>query len=132
MTISDEPDKNDLYGQYRKHENWKHALHRRAVHKALDMMPEDDVNIDASRQSTSGLGWKELAVIGALGLGGTGLYLNSQQTTSETKTETVQQPAPQPVQPLPDGEQEFEIRFYNADGELVRVPHVSQMKPKGD
>ena len=52
--------KDVLYRDYNQGRSWKQRLHRQAVHKALDIAPEDDVQIT---QKSSGLGWRELAII---------------------------------------------------------------------
>lgn len=105
----EEPCKDYLYGRYQKMEDWKNGLHKKATHKALDIPMEEAVNVDNSRV---GLGWKELAVIAATGLGG--LWLYDQRTTEA--------PAPTQVAPV---DSEYDVMFYDADGNKIDVPHIS-------
>lgn len=66
-------DKEVLYGEYLRSSRWRDDLHRKAAHKALDIGEEE--MIDASRRTTiQGIGWKEIAVVGALALGAWGIY----------------------------------------------------------
>ena len=108
-------DKRSLYGEWLRNSRWRDALARRATHKALNM-PEDDMQIHASH----GLDWKGLAVIVAglvlAGLGG-GYVVSSQSQ------QTTQQAAPTEAAEIDP--QAFEVRFYDAEGNLVPVPHVS-------
>lgn len=96
-------DKQGLFGWWHKSIKWQDDLHRRACHRALDM-PEDDMNI------RTGLGWKELAVIGAmvLGAGGLGIW----------GTSTPETPQPQPPATAP-GDSEYDVRFFDADGKPI-------------
>lgn len=109
------PDKNYLYGNFQNHENWRERLHQRVVHKGLDMAMEDDVEVHAPRTTVNGVGWKELAVAGLLALGGYGLWLRGQ-------------PSPAPAPPAFEGplDSEYEVRFFDADGNPINVPHISQ------
>ena len=111
MKTSAEPqaaniDKQALYGWWHKAQEWQDKLHRKAAHKALDI--EDDVSVNSTTQTNSGIGWKELAVIGAILLaGGYGLTQLIQTTTVE---------ATAPV------DSEYEVRFYDQDGKIITVP----------
>ncbi len=103
--------KDALYRDYNQGRSWKQRLHRLAVHKALDIAPEDDVHIS---QKTSGLGWKELAIIVAGMVAGTAatgwlLYKQSEPTKHESPVDT-----------------EYDVRFYDAEGKLIEVPHISK------
>ncbi len=63
------PDKGYLYGVFERWNanrlDWQGKLERRAAHKALDIPLEDEVFVQANK---SGLGWKELLVVGLIGL----------------------------------------------------------------
>ena len=108
------PDKQYLYGKFQEGQDWRSNLHKKLAHKSLDIGLDDEVNVDNSRTAT-GMGWKELAVIAAAGLGGTGLFMSLQPQPS--------QPAPQ-VSPLPDSD--YVVRFFDKDGNLIDVPHISK------
>lgn len=52
---------------------WQNQLSKQVTHKALDepLLEDDDMHVDARRNTTvshTGLGWKELLLIGGLGL----------------------------------------------------------------
>jgi len=104
-----------LYGVFQKSEDWRNRLHRKLAHKSLDIADTEDVNVDNSR---IGMGWKELAVLGALGLGGFHLY---GKQTSPT-------PPPTPAQQASPIDSEYEVRFFDAAGNPIDVPNISQRK----
>jgi hypothetical protein len=103
--------KDVLYRDYNQGRSWKQRLHRQAVHKALDIAPEDDVQIT---QKSSGLGWRELAIIIAGMVAGT---VVTGQLISKPAA------AIQPVSPV---DSEYDVRFYDKDGQLIEVPHISR------
>lgn len=104
---SELPDKDFLYGVFQKTEDWKDNLHRKLSHKALDIADDTDVNVDNSRM---GIGWKELLVLAGAGLGGFYLYDRNQN----------QNPPSPPVQSAPI-DSEYDVRFYDASGNLIDV-----------
>jgi hypothetical protein len=106
--------KDALYRDYNQGKSWQQKLHREAVHKALDIAPEDDVHIS---QKTSGLGWRELAIIVlgmVAGTAATGWFFS--------------QTAPHAHNALPV-DTEYDVRFYDKDGRLIDVPHISRRAP---
>jgi len=71
--MTDTPDKNALYGDYRQSALWRDALHREASHKALDIpLPGGVSTFQDNRRSGPGiLGMAAIAATGgALGIGG--------------------------------------------------------------
>lgn len=102
--------KDALWRDYNRGNAWKQRLHREAVHKALDIAPEDDVRIS---QETSGLGWRELAVIVA------GMVIG----TAATNWLLLRPYAPPTSRSAPI-DSEYDVRFYDKDGNLIEVPHV--------
>ena len=90
-------DKAQLYGRYqdhaddvRDHKNKMARWWRAAAHKSIDLAdPEDDVQNSVQTTTTNGVGWKELALVGAMtsGLGAGGYLLGVSNN----------QPAPVPV-----------------------------------
>jgi hypothetical protein len=123
-SINSEPDKNSLWGWWREGNAWQPQLHKRASYKALDI-PEEMGDIQANKSIVSGIGWKELAVLGALGIGG------YQVTQNNTNTAT-----PPPAPPaavageLPDSE--YEVRFFDRNGNPIDVPNISQFRAQPD
>jgi hypothetical protein len=94
---------------------WQQKLDKKLAYKALDIPMDDDMQIS----TTNGIGWKELAVVAGALLGGGWLYCNSQ--------------APAPIAPpavvAPQVEtinQDYELRFFDADGNLIELPNISE------
>ena len=88
-----------LFGRYQNSEDARSRLAMKAAHKALDI-PNDDVQINTS--TSSGLGWKEMAVVTAAIVGtavGTALLTRPTGQTSVNPT-TVVQPAQIPQPPV--------------------------------
>lgn len=120
-------DTNALYGRYQEKEDWRNNLHKKTVHKALNIPMDDDVQVTNTTTNSAGFGWKELAVLAALGLGGAAIWKTN-------GPQLVQQTLPAPTQgvqqQLPDMEQKFDVLFYqkNADGTVtpINVPRVPQ------
>lgn len=98
--------KQALYGNYLAGQQWRQKLAKKATHMALDI-PEDDVQI--TNQNQTGMGWKELATIGAvmLGLGWAWVFHAS---------------APSTAPAVPDSE--YNVRFYDAQGQPIEVPRL--------
>lgn len=113
--MSDIPDKQHLYGRYQKSEDWRQQLQKKLTHKSLDIPVDDDVHVDNSRK---GMTWKELAVISGtlLGMGSLYAYMNKPP----------QAPTAPPAQPAGPVDSEYQIRFFDKDGNLIEVPHISQ------
>jgi hypothetical protein len=103
------PDKNRLYGVFERSAKWRDDLHRKATHKALDIADEMDFNQTLTR---TGMTWKELAVIAAMLLGGGALGMH--YFASERQA--------------PPVDSEYEVRFYDKDGNPIHVPHVSRRR----
>lgn len=117
MQSTDTPadtDKQTLYGWWYKNAAWRDNLDRRMAHKALDI-PDDEAMQNVGNRI--GMDWKGLAVViaGLLGAGGlTGHFL---------------QPSPTPASPpaaVAPADSAYEVRFYDADGNPIRVPHLSE------
>lgn len=109
-------DKQGLWGWWHDSLQWKDKLQKRAVHKALDIPESEEMQNVGNK---IGMGWKELAVIGAILLGGYGSYnyFNSETTTQQPQAATSQGAGPV--------DSEYEVRFYDAGGNPVQVPHIS-------
>jgi hypothetical protein len=110
------PDKEYMYGKFQEREDWKDKLHRKLSHKALDIKDADDLNVDNSVHK-HGMDWKSLAVIAATVLGGGFLASNVFNNN--------------PVQPpgaVSPTDSEYDVRFYDAEGNLIDIPHISKRK----
>ena len=109
------PDKDYLYGKFQKTADWRDKLYKKLAHKSLDIGEDDDIHVDKSN-TTLGITWKELAVLGMLGLGG--LYVfdkwNQQQPTTQ-----------QPAATSP-ADSEYEVRFFDADGNSIKIEPLPQ------
>jgi hypothetical protein len=92
-----------LWDYWKKERQWQSDLYRKAAHKSLDI-PEDPMGINAPKTTVSGMGWKELLVLAAAGLGGFYLYDRSTgepasppaavDTDTDTTTEYLIKPLP--------------------------------------
>lgn len=112
-----EPNKNELYGRYQRHEDWRDGLHRRVAHKSLDIPELEDVHVNNSR---TGLGWKELLAVGAI-VAGVPWAASLLNLTGPKPTPVIQQP----VSPV---DSEYEVLFFDKDGNRISVPHISTRK----
>lgn len=117
---SSEIDKEALYGEYLKGQRWRERLQRRVTHKALD---EADDDMDFRQNIRRGMGWPELLVVGLIlvsGIVGTLAVFRAREPIRAP----VAPPASQ--QDVPDSE--YEIRFYDAEGNLIEVPHIKEIR----
>lgn len=126
-----------LYGNYHKSVEKQQKLRDEVARKALNMPIDDDMNIDQDIKITkTGFGWKEILALSAVGLGtygiiATGFNFGRQNTPPSAITAT---PPLSPVQPIPSvpplSDSEYQVLFYDKDGNLISVPHIST-RPKG-
>lgn len=130
-------DNENLWGWWREQKKWQSDLHRKAAYKSLNI-PEDDPTINAQRTTNvtnSGLGkLGTAAVIGASMLGGAGAvpiaYYALERLTDRPAAVAPVEPtaAAPPVYPdAPDTE--YDVLFYDKDGNPIAVPHIST-RPK--
>lgn len=116
---SHEPDKDERTKNMRQYDQRRQKRADRLFHWSLDMPPgEDDVDVRVNK--TSGLGWKELVVIAAASLGGFYLLTRDDSDPAPPPAPVVQQQTGGPV------DSDYEVRFYDKDGNLIEVPHISQ------
>lgn len=118
----DMPDKKYLYGNYQESDDWRQRLHRKLAHKSLDIGMDDDVNVDNSRV---GLGWKELAVIAGMLLGGTAIWKFGDKGVSQQPVVVPSVPQQQYSPPI---DSEYEVRFYDKDGNPIEIPQISRAR----
>ena len=113
-------DKQGIWGWWHDSLKWKDKLEKQALHKALDIPEENDMQNVGNRY---GMGWKEMAVVGLMVLGGYGLAtyvpdLLSKESTETTTTTTNVVDA------------QFTVKFFDKDGNPIDVPHISTMGQK--
>lgn len=114
MTTNGTPtvNKDELYGHFLGPIKAKQRLGMRAAHMALDIPEADDVNIDNRK---SGLGWREMAVIGAsaVALAALGAYAFKPlpQPGTNVHLEQPAAPAPTPAPVTPRKPQNFGVRI---------------------
>jgi hypothetical protein len=116
---SQEPNKQQLYGEFQRTERWRDRLSKKLAHKSLDIAADDEMVIN---QQHSGLGWKELGMLAAALLGGgwlTGLLRAPASSTSPATPPAATSPAlgaGLPTQPQPSLEPiHGRIRFWVED-----------------
>jgi len=121
-------DKRALWGWWAKNADNREKLDMKVAHKALDIPEDNEVNVS----TTTGMSWKELAVIAASMIGGFAVYNNITNPETPEQPIVIQQPAPQQpqvVQPIQQPiDSEYVIRFFDAEGNEIEVPHISKMK----
>jgi len=100
---------------WRRNQAWRDKLYKSVCHQALDTPEIDDMQNVGNK---SGMTWKELAVIGLVLIAGGWVakdYINvNQQQTTPTS-------APASV------DSEYEVRFFDQDGNPINVPNVNEM-----
>lgn len=123
---SSENNHTPFWDAWTRNAKWRDDLARKTSHKALGVSDMGDI----TSSTKSGMGWKELAAIGATLLGVGGLYQWAKNDTTAAFTPppasapvSTDQPTPAPPQPAAGPvDSEYEIRFYDADGNLIDVP----------
>lgn len=128
---SQDPEHKDHpYGRWAENEAWKQRLQRRGCHKALDIAEEMDFKQDIDNSRQTGMGWKELAVIGAMLLGAGGMSLLGIKMFSDDNNVPQQTQQTTPNQEyLPPVDSDYMVRFWDKDGNPIDVPHISK-RPK--
>lgn len=116
----DKPDQPTIYNRYNEGEDrkqdaicdqraWRSDLAKRVSHKALDIPMDDDMGDTNITNTKTGMGWRELAVIGSLMCGaiGGGYMLNRPSVPA------VVPPVVQPVTPTTgvDTDTKYDLRF---------------------
>lgn len=87
-----EIDKQQLYGVFERGREWRESLWKKVLHKSLDIGEDDmgDVNAPKTTSISNGLGWRELAVLGLLGLGAWYVYQQQHETPAAEPVNTVE------------------------------------------
>ena len=108
------PDKNYLYGEFQRGQRWRDRLAAKLAHKAVDIPEDEDVNLNV--QNSHGTGWKELVAIAGL------LFCGGWLAKNAFKPPAVP-PAVPPAATSP-ADSEYEVRFYDAQGQLIEIPRL--------
>jgi hypothetical protein len=119
-----EIDKGALYGKFQAGEDQRQKFQRRVAHKALDIAMDDDVNINANKTGISTGG-----AVGIAAMAG----IPSALAAALLGYIALQKPDAAPSPQLSQAElqaklmAEYEIDFYDAEGNRIKVPHISEM-----
>jgi len=115
-------DKQALYGDFRDSQKWQQNLHRKAAHKSLDIPDGELGNI--STTTKTGIG-----ALGAVGIAAAAGLPTAALCAAILFGLGRAAPAALPAAPaaaVPDTE--YDVRFYDKDGKLIEVPHISRKK----
>ena len=104
----------DLHGLYNDEARLEHAVYMDGARKALGLGKSGGKPMDVSSSTQNGMGWRELAVVGAIVVGS--LFAMHQASPDATT-----QPTPAPQVSVPDTE--YEVRFFDADGNRIPIEH---------
>lgn len=116
-----------FWTMWRRNQQWRENLAKKAAHKSLDI-PDDDMQIHNTRTGISAGG--AIGIAAAAGIPGA---IASGILGYSLLTKPSEVPAPEPSQPtvscpaVPDSE--YDVLFYDKDGNPISVPHIST-RPK--
>ncbi len=111
-----------IWPNWASQQEWQNKLHEQAVRKALDI-PSDDMNIV---QNKSGIG--TAGAIGIAAAAGVPSALAAAALAYSMAGGTSEAPAPQPSPAASVSDSEYDVRFYDANGNLIPVEHISQLQ----
>jgi hypothetical protein len=109
----------------------KMKLHDRAIAQSLNLPIEDDVNITHNTEmKKTGITWKEILALGTVTVASLLAFPSVKESIFPT-------PKPTPIVTTPSEnanqsgkivvpDSEYTVRFYDKDGNLIEVPHISQ------
>lgn len=110
-----------IWPLWHRNQEWRDKLSQKLAHKALDI-PDDDMNITNTK-----VGIGTAGVIGiATAAGLPGVLLAGYLLFKDARPEPTA-PQPSPEVSVPDTE--YDVLFYDKDGNPIQVPHIST-KPK--
>lgn len=98
----------DPYKDYRKAQRWRQNLFKKLCHKSVDI-PEDDMGINVQK----GITWKEMLAAGVILLAL--VFVGGKYLTP---------PVTLPVTPSQKATQEYEVRFFDSEGNEIHVPQA--------
>ncbi len=99
------------YDNFNQGQKWRQRLAEKATYKALDIPESDGIGVTVNRNVTRGIGWRELGVVGAIVLGGAMLLKPGAEVS--------------PTTPSTPADSEYEVRFFDAEGNPLAIPHRS-------
>lgn len=101
-----------VWSHWLQNATWRDKLHKRAAHKALDIDEEPMISADRQTINYGGLGWKEMAVLGALGLGGLAMFRGREPAPAATPPAAVQPAEPtHTAPPFNDTDTVTDVKF---------------------
>lgn len=114
MRAAQEINKNALYGNFQKADDDRRKFARKVAYKAADMAMDDDVNITNTK---TGIG-----TAGAIGIGAVAGIPGLLTALAMYFGGNGHAPAPQqPVQQVKPADSEYDVLFYDKDGNLIPV-----------
>lgn len=112
-----------IWPNWANQNEWQNKLHEQAVRKALDI-PSDDMQII---QNKSGIG--TAGAIGIAAAAGVPSALTAAALAYSLMGGTSESPkAPEPPPATSVSDSEYDVRFYDANGNLIPVEHISQLQ----
>jgi len=119
-------DKRAMFPLWYRNQEWRDDLHKKCTHKALDMLNDDEMNFTQTKTGAS-----NSTVVGVAAAAGVPTALLAAMLVWNMTRDDASQAAPPAAMPVVSGpiDSEYNVRFYNAKGELIEVPHISTMPP---
>lgn len=111
-----------IWPNWANQQEWQNKLHEQAVRKALDI-PSDDMQIVQNKTGIGTAGAVGIAAAAGIpsALTAGALALSLMGGDGETK-------APEPPPAASVSDTEYDVRFYDANGNLIPVEHISQLQ----
>lgn len=109
-----------VWPNWANQQEWQNKLHEQAVRKALDI-PSDDMNIV---QNKTGIG--TAGAIGIAAAAGVPSALAAAALAYSMAGGSPEVPTAPPQAAVTDSE--YDVRFYDANGNLIPVEHISQLQ----
>jgi len=118
FTGAEPPGTSQLYEAFAWGEKQRQELHNKALAKGLDVPIGEDVNV--STTTTTGIQIGHMVglagIVAVLGL------------IAMMMRQPAQAPAEPAAQPAPVGDRDYVIRFFDADGNPIKVPNIAERK----
>lgn len=106
-----------IWPLWTRQQEWRQKLERKATHKALDI-PDDDMNITNTKTGISTGG--AIGIAAAAGIPSLAAAAILGFALLKDKSEP-----PKAVDPVTVNDTEYEVLFYDKDGNPISVPHIS-------
>jgi len=118
-----EINKLEQYGEYIKGDRARRDLEMKLAHKSLDIPEDMGVNVTNTRRGLE-LGWREILAAGVVGATGLAFWMQPWQSPKEIEPTTTQQQGPIDT--------EYDVLFFDKDGNPITVPHIDTRPKEGD